>query len=423
MPPARQTRLLRGASSILLAALAAFPYAAHAQFEDTASPALKLEPARRFYARFGYTYISPNDKSQPTRDISGPVIRADEVLRTDGTWTSNAELIHYKNPLARCWLGITTTGYTCPVGVTNPQIRYATNSQVANADFTLRSLLRDGIQADNPSSPGLGVPAGVTNDAAGSGAPTVSVGMFLDEDKKWAAETFVLALPFKNAVNGSGRIGSGASCQSDDGKTDGGSCNLGKVVETNILPATLLLHRYFGDKNAKFRASVGVGVSYAIFFDSQATSSLEQWAGGPTKVKIKNAFGGGLFVGGQYALNDRWHLSAMVGYEKLKTTATLTTTTTPDMLADSWVSYQSAADIGTATVGAISLGDSSLTRAGYSYNGNSTQVTATKAMLRNLARARNIEYGTPEGTLGDYTREIKTELDPWVFNISIGYSF
>lgn len=422
---------------LLAAGISAIPTAAVAQFES--APSLKLEPARRFYARFGYTYISPNDKSEETRDLGGPVVRANETRRVGGGFTGTGELELYKSDAARCILGIQTAG-ACPTAASinnNREIRFGTGV-LSTADRTLQQLLQ-GIADDAATSgvdaAGLGVPSGVLNDAKGSGSPTVSVGMFLDEEKKWAAETFVLALPFKNSVYGKGRIGS--IVEGLPG-SDGGPTDLGKVVETNILPATVLLHRFFGDKDAKVRFSVGVGLSYAIFFDSQATESLERWAGGPTKVKIKNAFGGGLFVGGQYALNDRWHISALVGYEKLQTRALLTTDTRPDMLADSLVSAQSGADIGPSTLSAVQLGSAlginstnpgSFTTNGYIYNGvtqdgvNVLPVTATKAMLRNLARARQAEYGTAEGSLGEYTREIKTKLDPWVFNISVGYSF
>lgn len=396
--------------SLVMSGIACVPISAWAQFEDE-NLSLKIDPPRRYFMRFGYTYVEPNDKSGDTRDKSGPLIRYNEHT-------------YYTNPTAQ-----------------NIMTRRFANGPVGTASLAMQNLsngMNTDLNGNVSASTGLGVPVGVQGDAKGAGSPTVSAGMFLDEQHKWAVETFVLALPFENDIYGAGRIGGDvkkypglANYSSPQGTPESGAAvDLGKVMSTKQLPLTFLAHRYFGDKKAKFRPSVGVGLTYAIFFDSQASESLERWAGGPTKVKIKNAFGAGLFLGGQYALTDRWHLSGFVGYEKIKTTATLTTNTLPDLLADSSVNYQSAADIGSSTTGAIDLSNNTNTNPSSNYGGNGPNpefgkpvVSTTKATLRQLAKARAAQYGTDPNSLGTYVREIDQKLDPWVFNVSIGYSF
>lgn len=317
--------------------------------------ALKLAAPKRFFARVGYTYIKPNTRSSDAEDLSGPVIRRGEI--TGG--------------------GYTYTNFFTPVIVGN------------GLDAAMTA---DGIT-------GLGIPTGIKAEAKGAGSPTVELGMFLDEDQQWAVQGYVLALPFDNSIEGRGTvvhrdITTGAVVLTKKNYLDGKD-----VVKTKQLPPTFILNRYFGDKNAKWRASVGLGVSYAIFFESKATDVLNEYSGGETDVKIKNAFGAGPFLGLQYRLTDNIHISGTVGYVKLKTEAKLTTRNTI-FTADSPVLTDYSGSVGTTNQGMIST----------------SQRFLVDDMLSTIAAARG-------GSLGTYTRLMKTELDPWVFNVSVGYSF
>lgn len=322
--------------------------------------ALKLSPPKRFFARVGYTYIKPNTKSSDTVDISGPVIRRGEILQggLDGTY-----------PYA---YGLATA-------------------------FNVGAGLDAAMQYDGVS--GLGIPSGVKAEANGAGTPTVELGMFLDDEQKWAIQGYVLAIPFDNSIEGRGTvthrdITTGAVVLTKRNYLDGKT-----VVKTKQLPPTFVLNRYFGDKNSKWRPSIGLGVTYAIFFETEATDVLEEYSGGKTEVKIKNAFGAGPFVGLQYQLTDNIHISGSLGYIKLKTEAKLTTSNTRFTAASPVLTDYSGA-VGTTNQGMI----------------NTSQRPLVDDMLATIAAARG-------GSLGTYTRLMKTELDPWVFNVSVGYSF
>lgn len=322
---------------------------------------LNLQPSKRFFARVGYTYIKPNTKSGETTDLSGPVIRYGEISsRTD-----------YSNPSTALLVG----------------------------------QLDRAMEYDNVG--GLGIPGGVKSEAKGAGSPTVELGMFLDDEQKWAVQGFVLALPFDNSIEGRGQVN---HVSMDTGEVTLSRANYldGKtVVKTKQLPPTFILNRYFGSRGAKLRPSIGLGVTYAIFFDTQATDVLNEYSGGRTEVKIKNAFGAGPFVGLQYQLTDNIHLSGSLGYVKLKTEAKLTTRDTMFTSASPVLYDYSGA------IGRTNQGFTEMPAAPPFFAGGAALVDD---MLTTIARARG-------GNLGTYVRRLKTELDPWVFNVSVGYSF
>lgn len=333
------------------------PAGSNATASSDDSVSLKLAPPKRFFARLGFTYIKPNTKSGEAYDAGDPVIARGELLRRALSGSSNVTL---------------------------------------SDAFVVGTGLDQGMQLDGIN--GIGIPSGIKSDAKGAGAVTLALGSFLDEDQKWAAEGYVFALPFQNTVNGKGSIqqlqslGGTATVETPnylDGK---------EIIKTKQVPPTFMINRYFGDKNAKLRAAVGLGVSYAVFFDTQATSTLEYFAGGPTKVKIDNAFGYGPFLSLQYQLSEGWHIFSQLGYVKLKTQATLTTTNTRfDATSPAVAGYS-------GNVGYINRGI---------LQTSASQVTA---MLNHLAQDRG-------GDLGTFVRKQDVTLDPWVFNVSIGYSF
>lgn len=237
-------------------------------------------------------------------------------------------------------------------------------------DHPILPLLAPGVDA-------FGTPEGVTVDVKNAVSLFGSLGRFLDDH--WAVEGLLLAVPFRHDVHGAGTIE-----------------RLGKVATVKQLPPTLILHRYFGDFDARFRPSIGIGLNYTKFFEAKAAPALEAYTGGRTRIKMKPSWGLGLFAGGQYRISDRLHVKLTLGYVRVRTTATLTTTDT--MLS------------GSSPV---------LDDYPYPVNQIPTDPVAREAM-DNLIDQVAADRG---GSLGTFKREIRSKLDPYVVLLSVGYSF
>ena len=237
-------------------------------------------------------------------------------------------------------------------------------------DHPILPLLAPGVDA-------FGTPEGVTVDVKNAASMFGSLGRFLDDH--WAVEGLLLAVPFRHDIHGAGTIE-----------------RLGKVATVKQLPPTLILHRYFGDFDARFRPSIGIGINYTKFFEAKATPALEAYTGGRTRIKMKPSWGLGLFAGGQYRISDRLHVKLTLGYVRVRTTATLTTTDT--MLS------------GSSPV---------LDDYPYPVNQIPTDPVAREAM-DNLIDQVATDRG---GSLGTFKREIRSKLDPYVVLLSVGYSF
>ena len=98
---------------------------------------------------------------------------------------------------------------------------------------------------------------------------------------------------------------------------------VGKLADTWVLPPTLTLQYHLAPK-AKLRPYVGVGVNYSIFYNEDASRSLET-AIGATSVKLKSSLGYSLQAGADVALSDKVFLNLDVKYIDIDTTAKLTT--------------------------------------------------------------------------------------------------
>jgi hypothetical protein len=363
-------------------------------------PFLNIQPARQYQVRTGYTFMLASDKHKyDVKDVSGPIVPYGTTVPGSPNyvdWTS-----HGGPPLA--WQVIdgappTLLGLTVP-----PPFSYLTQATL-------------GIKADHPANPqdyGLGAPVGFQAQAKSTGTPTVSVLAFLDEYHEWGVETFVLAIPPTIKIYGAGRVGGSSDYPGlfSSGPAWGASLDLGRIFTTKVLPATVILHRYFGDKDDEFRVSAGVAATYAIFFGSKADNSVNDYAGGYTRIRIKNAFCMGPAIGVTYALNDRWSLNATAAFMKLKTRSTLRTQNDPLRLAASYVVEQSARDVGPATLLAVMIGR------GITIPGTST--TLVEQGLTKLALATT---GDPR-YLGTSVRTLDSSIDLTVLNMSVGYSF
>ena len=127
-----------------------------------------------------------------------------------------------------------------------------------------------------------------------------------------------LALPFTHTLTGAGAI-----------------AGVGTIGTTKALPLTVWGQYRFGEAKAAFRPYLGAGLTYAYFYDENATNTLNALSGGtpsnPTTFSIESKFALGVQAGATYAFNERWFLDGMVGYTWLKNTTTLSTGQTQQM--------------------------------------------------------------------------------------------
>lgn len=352
-----------------LTATVAAPGAWAADESHGMHPPLELKPARQMYLRVGYTHVRPRDRSTQIADVSGPVVGH---------------------------------GAEFTPGLVNG------TAAGANAAATLQ-FLSSNIRADRPAdfaARGLGTPSGATLDAGSTGNLTVSMGVYLNEARTWAVEAYLAGLPFEVSVRGVGRIGS----------SQGDSTDLGDMLKVKQLGPIAMVKHVFGHRDDAFRASLGVGGAYIVFFDAKVSPAVTQYVGGPTKANLKSAWGPGVFLGGEYRLDDRWSLSATLGHLWLKTEGTVTTQTDPRMLATSPAVAQAAADIGPMTSTAIRFINGTLTGGSGALD---DPTNLLPGVLRELARART---GDPNN-LGTYVRKVKTTLNPWMLTVALGYDF
>ncbi len=325
---------------------------------EEALAGISLKPTRTLYWRAGYTTLKPNNHNKDVKEVGPRVVQYGDEF---------------------------TPGL-------DPQYAQALK------------LLSNGIRADHPDAyagQGLGIPDGLSVKARRTSGFTVTMGHYLSDDHKWAVEAYVLGQPFQIAAYGTGRIGG----QGSDG------VDLGRVITTKALGPIAYLKYTAGHADAWLRPSIGVGGYYIAFFDTRASRTLEDYSGGDTRVRIKNAYGPASFIGADLKMPEGWTLNATLGYLWLKTEATSTTQTDPAKIAVSPALTQSAKDLGPNTLTAIQI-----------INGTTFNTTnLIPAITAQLASAR-----TPPGqapTLGSYTRSIVTQLNPWLLTVSIGRDF
>ncbi|WP_372766899.1 OmpW family protein [Pseudoalteromonas sp.] len=124
----------------------------------------------------------------------------------------------------------------------------------------------------------------------------------------WVIE-LVAATPFSHDISGEGTIGDLAI----------GGTNIGS---TKHLPPSLFAQYHFGSAGDKFRAFVGAGVNYTIFFDSEAGADLKAVLGtDDVELKLSNSFGLAGQVGANYMINEKWGVHVMASYIDIDTEA------------------------------------------------------------------------------------------------------
>lgn len=155
--------------------------------------------------------------------------------------------------------------------------------------------------------------ATVSSDTEGTGAINYMV-----------TDNFALSVPigygFTHDVSGAGAI-----------------AGVGTLATTKVLPITLLGQYRFMAPDAKFRPYVGVGVTYARFYDTNGTavlSALTNPGGAATTISFESKWAPTVQLGLTYNLNEKWFLDASYTKTFIKTRGTLSTGQTLDMRLD-----------------------------------------------------------------------------------------
>jgi outer membrane protein len=161
------------------------------------------------------------------------------------------------------------------------------------------NLITPMVHSGDLSGPGLG---GVKVDVNSAYAPIVSATYMITDN---ISTELVIGLPYRHDMIGKGTIN-----------------GVGKIGDVQQLPPTLFVQYRLLEPTARFRPYVGLGVTYAYFRDTHASSTLVALLG-PTTVDIDAKFGISPQIGATYAINDRWFIDSALVKTYLKTTATL----------------------------------------------------------------------------------------------------
>lgn len=125
-----------------------------------------------------------------------------------------------------------------------------------------------------------------------------------------------VALPFNHKLKGAGAL-----------------AGAGQIGAVKALPFTVFGQYRFNAASAVFRPYVGLGLTYAYFFDESGSSALTAMTnpgGSATKLSVQSKFAVTPQVGFTYVLNDKWTLDGSFSQTLLKTRTTFSTGQTLD---------------------------------------------------------------------------------------------
>ena len=120
-----------------------------------------------------------------------------------------------------------------------------------------------------------------------------------------------VALPFKHKIIGKGALE-----------------GTGEIAEVKALPVTMFLQYRFLEANAKFRPYVGLGATYAYFFNEEGSgklTALTNPGGTPTKVSVDAKLILTPQIGASWMVNDKWFVDICLTKSKLSTVTKLST--------------------------------------------------------------------------------------------------
>lgn len=391
-----------GVSAAVAVVMAAGSGLAAAQEDD--GLALKMAEASqpgRVFGRAGLIYVKVKTKSGDTYDVTGPVVSKSDLINL------------FNTPQLREVIDLPTN-----IVFPNPTTtRSGVATRIKDAS-TGTGLLVTGLT--NAGLDGLGTPAGIKGVAAKEmGTAGISLGYFVDDARKWAVETYVLAAPLNASVSATGRSTTRLDRDTDELYQRPFGLQGQKIISTKLLPPTVIFGRYWGGQDSKLKPYTALMATYAIFFDTKATEQLNKYVGGTspgdTTVSIKNAFGVGPVVGLKYQFAEKWHASLNIGHVKLKTQATLTTRNT--MITSSTGAIQDYGPLSDDIV----TGEQTFAPGGTAAAGARAIVTHNGGLV-NLV-SKGIAAAKGQENLGTYIRKTDTTLTNTLFMLSVGRDF
>jgi outer membrane protein len=412
-----QTTLRNSLAIALLASLATWHASSLADSVDD-NMALKMSGAvalDRFFVRAGAISVNIKTKSGETYDVTGPILTRDQIVAI--TRSTDNTLLNYvlENNLL-------------PAGATAAQFTaYLNGATSFKNDPTqgIRALL-PALDDQTPPVTQIGTPKGikaVVEEKVGTGG--LSLGYFLDDEYKWVVEAYVLAKPVNVSAYISGPYVLKQPASQDGPVLQPFSIEGQKILTSKLLPPTVMLGRYWGDKASKFRPYTGLIAMYAMMYDTKATDLLNSYVGGAnpgdTTVSLKNTFGIGPMLGMKYQVSDQWHLSLNVGSVKLKTEGTIVTRNS------------SFTDTTGATLDLGPVTDTLFTAIQvYGPDSTSSKGGLITRILREHPEiggvtglvTKSIAYANgKQVNSGTYVRKANTTLDSTIFMMSVGRSF
>lgn len=185
-----------------------------------------------------------------------------------------------------------TTAFAQSAGTWMGRVGFTTIDPQVNSGFLSAPDYMGGTKAD------------VSSDTQLSGGVTY---MYTDH---WAVDV-PLALPFKHKIIG-----------------DGALRGAGDVAEVKALPITVFFQYRFMEAQAKFRPYLGLGLTYAYFFDETGSGKLTATTnpgGTPTKLSVDGKWGLTPQIGATFAINDKWFVDLHYSKAFLKTTTHFST--------------------------------------------------------------------------------------------------
>lgn len=109
---------------------------------------------------------------------------------------------------------------------------------------------------------------------------------------------------------------------------DGAIKGVGKLGTVKQVSPTLFAQYRFMAPDARFRPYVGLGLTYAYFYDEEGSGTLTALTnpgGPPTTMSASSAWGLSPQLGVSFKLNDRWSIDASVIKTFIENTSTLST--------------------------------------------------------------------------------------------------
>lgn len=396
---------LKAAAALLIAACTALPTLnAHAQANSIFPTGWDSNVRSRLFMRIGYTSAFTKTKSEEARDITGDVVSRAQLKAA--LKLADAIVADCPSLLSGGGPGAVYSAADCA--------RYATSGDAAAYElaegllFGTTSYANPDLNAEPESDSffgasglkGIGIPPGITARAQRQiGTPTLSVGYWIDEDRKWLLEGFLLAAPMSIKIYGGGLRADGVTPNGLNGR---------HLATTKLLPPLVIGSYNFGAKENLVRPYVGVGAMYAVFFGGKSTSFFDEYQGGKTTVTTRNTFGVGPFVGLQTHLDDEWHVNVSVGRIGLRTTSRLVTSNT-NITSDSAV----LKDISATNDESLRDFTNLLTQGEVAWDkgGFTTRIMELAARVKGLPNQ------------GTFVREQKMKITNTIVTVSVGRSF